>query len=151
MRDIVLECNPDEALVRTLGYSKREITHQPNKGQVFNYLEKNHQACGIVDEDPGSANPGYFSHYIKQGETKFDVDFFLNIGTGAKLIVLKPRLEDWVLKQAKQEGVEPDEFSLPPNGRQLHRIVNQRIPKFEQMLHQMKGCAALNYLKHLLK
>lgn len=150
MIDIVIECNPDEALVKALGYSRKEITHQPSKGEVFNYLEKNHNAFGIVDEDPGSTNPGHFSKYTKQRETKFDIDCFLNKGTGAKLIVLKPRLEEWILKEARQMGVHPDDFSLPTDGKKLHKIINQRIPKFEEMLRKIKDGQGIDYLRKCL-
>ena len=70
MNKIVLECKPDEAFVKTLGFSRRNIIHQPNKGAVFNYLKKNPGAIGLVDEDPGSANPNFFFAISREQQTK---------------------------------------------------------------------------------
>src|SRR5687767_14523864 len=106
--EIVLECRPDEALIKSLGFAKKYITHQPNKGEVINYLEKNPTAIGMVDEDPGAASPKYLSKFKREGQTVFGIDLFRFKTT--KLIIVKPRLEDWVLAQAQLAQVDPEEF-----------------------------------------
>ncbi len=150
MLEIVLECNPDEALVKSLGFTRKQVTHQPNKGSVFNYLEKNPSCVGIVDEDPGSAAPGHFAKYKKQGDTRFDIDVYSYPNRQTRLLVLKPRLEEWILKHAEGNGVRVTNYSLPQNGHQLHKVINERISKFEALLNELVDSEPLQYLKSLI-
>lgn len=151
MSDIALECKPDEALAKLLGFTKKQIYHQPNKGQVIKYLERNPEAIGIVDEDPGAAWPDYFKKYERTLDEKHGVEVYTKANT--RLVVIKPRLEEWVLKQASASNINPSNFTLPNSGHELHKIINTRIPKFEQMITAMIDSKnpGLVYLKELLQ
>ena len=152
MTEIVLECKPDETLIRTLGYAKKRVVHEPSKARVLNYLEKNEMSVGMVDEDPGAANAGYFLKYTKQGMHKYDIDYFVVPNKATRLIVLKPRLEEWVLKQAKSTSIKPADFGLPDSGSRLHKVINEELPKFKNMLEAIlsKDGSALLCLKNLI-
>ncbi|GEM_PF-7032929 len=54
---ILVECKPDEALVRVLGMPRRKIRHCTGKIRVCRELEKAESGLGLVDEDPRSAQP----------------------------------------------------------------------------------------------
>ena len=153
MPEIVLECKPDEALVKALGYSRKMVTHQPNKGAVINYLDKNPGVIGIVDEDPGAANPNYMSKFQKETEDRFDIEYLSMRKEKTRLIVLKPRLEEWILKYAKKSNIKLPKYALPETGHKLHKIVNNRLPRFKDMIGEMleKDNEALLYLKRLLE
>jgi hypothetical protein len=150
--EIVVECNPDEALMRALGYPRKMVFHQSSKAEVLRYLEKNPTSIGIVDEDPGRNNAGYFTKYRKQGQAKFGIEEFFNTKIKTRLIVLKPRLEEWVLGHAIASQVDPKKYSLPADGHHLHKSINEQIPKFEKMLAEMltKKSKALLHLKQLI-
>jgi len=152
MREIVLECKPDEALIKSLGYTRKMITHQPNKGQVINYLKKNPDTVGIVDEDPGSANPNYFQRFQKVRNSRFDIEYFHIESKGTRIIVIKPRLEEWIIKYATESKIDFKKHSLPDKGHQLHKIINYYLPRFEQLINQMLGkkSEALLYLKKVI-
>ena len=51
---IIVECNADEVVIKSLGFAKRKIKHQPGKGKVLRYLHKNESGIAIIDEDPNS-------------------------------------------------------------------------------------------------
>lgn len=152
MPEIVLECNPDEALIKVLGYTRKMITHQSSRGQVINYLERNPTAVGIVDDDPGSARPTYFSKFSPETDGQFDIESYKIAKLGTRLIVIKPRLEEWILKYAKELKLDLKQHSLPSNGSDLHKVINTRIPRFENMIKEMlnKKSGALNHLKSLI-
>ena len=152
MPEIVLECKPDEALVKSLGYTRKMITHQPNKGAVINYLKSNPGAIGIVDEDPGAANPTYFSKFQRETNEQFDVECLFIPKEKTRLIVLKPRLEEWILKYANKSKIKLQKHSLPETGHKLHKIINSRLPRFENMIKEMleKNNEALLYLKMVI-
>jgi len=153
MIEIVVECNPDEALMKVLGYTRRMITHQPSKGEVINYLKKNPAAIGVVDDDPGSANPTYFNKFIRETDEKFGIESFKIPKLETRLIVIKPRLEEWILKCANELKINLKQHAMPNNGNELHKIINTRIPRFEDMVNEMlaKNSPALMYLKSLLE
>ncbi|MCJ7497004.1 MAG: hypothetical protein MUO78_02560 [candidate division Zixibacteria bacterium] len=56
---IYVECNPDEALVKSLGIPRREIHHSGNKPEVCKRLKKSKNCKGLVDEDPSSEKLPY--------------------------------------------------------------------------------------------
>jgi hypothetical protein len=152
MIDIIVECKPDEALMRALGYTRKRIFHQPNKAEVIKYLIRNPRAIGIVDEDPGAANVGYFSKFRKIGAVKFGLEQFVSPGGKSPLIVIKPRLEEWILSQANSCAINPQDYSLPSSPHQLHKNINEKLPEFEKMLGamQIRKNAGLAYLKALI-
>jgi hypothetical protein len=152
MRDIVIECNPDEALLQVLGYTRKMITHQSSKGEVINYLKRNPSAIGIVDDDPGSAKPSYFSAFSPETKVRFGIESYVIDKLKTRLIVMKPRLEEWVLQNALELNVNLSDYSIPATGHELHKVINTRIPKFKDLLSEMveKGSPALNHLKLLI-
>jgi hypothetical protein len=54
---IAVECYPDEAVLCALGVPRKQLLHEARKGEVFNWLKKTPGGLGVVDEDPGSAQP----------------------------------------------------------------------------------------------
>lgn len=153
MPEIVLECNPDEVLVKALGYTRKMIIHQPNRGEVINYLKKNPTVIGIIDDDPGSAKPTYFSKFQTETPEKFGIESYCIPKIGTRLIVIKPRLEEWILLQAIQSKIDLSRHSMPGIGKELHKVINYRLSRFGSMLKEMlgKNNEALLYLKNLIE
>jgi len=147
MSEIIVECYADEALMRQLGYSRKLILHGPSKAGVLRSLEKNPNAVGVVDEDPGTNNSAYFLKYERIVEDKFNLEKFAKPRINTQLIVIKPFLEDWILRQAASLDVDPLNYSLPTNAKKLHSKINDQLPKFEKMQKKSK---ALEYLKWLI-
>lgn len=101
---IYLECYSDEALVKALGIHKKEIYHSYSKGNVCKKLEKNSESKGLVDEDPFSTQPSYIGK-LKTNSHEYDIKLLYDEIANNHLIVLCPRLEDWILKAAKEAGI----------------------------------------------
>jgi hypothetical protein len=153
VRNIVVECKPDEALIRALGFSKRHIVHQSGKGEVINFLEKNSDSIGMVDEDPGTANAKFFSKFQRVENSKHNIDYYTLPKSATCIIVIRPFLEEWIWNQSKEDSVDPTKFfSTSKDGRSLHKIINQRLPKFEELLSEMldKQSQGLLHLKRLI-
>lgn len=152
MIEIVVECNPDEALVKKLGYTRKMVTHQSSRGEVINYLQKNPSAIGIVDDDPGAAKPTYFSKFSLDSNEQLGIESYSIAKVGTRLIVIKPRLEEWVLKHANALKIDLKQHSIPDNGNELHKVINTKIPRFENLIKEMieLKCPALTHLKSLI-
>ncbi|MGI0011058.1 MAG: hypothetical protein ACREAE_06640 [Nitrosopumilaceae archaeon] len=134
---IYLECDPDKALVQTLGLSAKEIKHVYSKGNVCNRLAKSSQSKGLVDEDPLSAQPSYIRKLRLQSH-EHQIKILYDEKAHNRLIVLCPRLEEWVLRAAQDAGVNIQDYGLPNNANQLHHIINTRIESLKSLIKSIR-------------
>ena len=148
---LFLECKPDEVLAVTLGVSRKSITHNHGKGRVSRSLQKNSGVVGLVDEDPGSAEPAAMKQF-SEVSINHDVRLKINKSRKNRLIVLCPRLEPWLIKSAKAAGVKMDEFGLSENVQVLDSMINHRLQNVERLLAALLSAPSprLLYLKSLL-
>lgn len=152
---IYVECKPDLALVKSLtNVTRRGITHEfKGKGEICNRLRKQTNCKGLLDEDPSSAQP----RYIKEARLVNDLSEHeikvLHDGTNNNyLIVLCPRLEEWILKAAQQAGKDVRKYDLPNDAAKLHREINISLDRFDNLLEELKDSSSrLKTLKRLLE
>lgn len=151
MIKVVVECTPDESLVKNLGFTSSQVKHQPNKGEVCSYLLKNPGLIGMVDADPDSAQPGFLNNCAIV-LNKYDVTVYQHNTQNVRLIVLNPDLEGWLIKYSKQSGLNPKNFGLPNTSKALHKEVLQKLPKLEKLISALitQKSPALKYLKRQL-
>ena len=135
---ILVECKPDMALVNCLGVSMKEIIHCGNKSRICKRLERTRGQIGLVDEDPYSAQPPYISK-LKIINNKSGFKILYDPRRNNYLIILSPRLEEWILRAAKEAGVNVKKYGLPPGGDDLHRVVNLRIDKFRELVSDLRS------------
>jgi hypothetical protein len=149
---IYVECYPDTVLVRTLtGLGPREIGHEGGKSKVVSRVSKGSNTTGLVDEDPLQVQPPY----LLRMETLLD-----EAGRGLRLlrdsdranhiVVLCPRLEDWVVRAAREAGVNLDDYSLPGDARLLHRVIKERLSSFQRLVEDLRNADRLRSLHGLL-
>ena len=125
---VLVECYPDEALMRALGVPRKRLRHEHCKGDVVNRLRKLPLAIGMVDEDPGSAQPRDLTDSYRQSQAAEGLRLLTRQGSDAqKLIVVCPRLEDWLIHRADASGIKPEDYGLPGDPRRLHSV-----PHYEQ-------------------
>jgi hypothetical protein len=125
---VLVECNADEAVLRALGVAKQQLLHLGGKGNVINRLKKLPGATGVVDEDPASAQARDLNNYQEEVQTTEGLRLLTRQGKGGqRLILVCPKLEDWLIHRAKSMGVEPENYGLPTDPDRLHSI-----PRYEQ-------------------
>lgn len=153
MLQIVLECKPDETLMKALGFPIKSITHQPSRGEVINYLKKNPKTIvGVVDEDPHAARPTYFAQFSRETTEKYGIESYQIGKFRTRLILIKPRLEEWILQCAEKSGIDPTQHSMPITGRELHKVINSRLPRFDGFIRAILAAKnpGLFHLKNLV-
>jgi hypothetical protein len=124
---IAVECYPDEVVLRELGIPRRQLLHQARKGEVFNWLKKTPGGIGMVDDDPTSTQPCDRCNY-RQIEASEGLLLLARFGSGGqRLIVVCPRLEDWLMQRAQACGIDSRRYQLPSTPKDLHDI-----PRYEQ-------------------
>ncbi|HOJ93268.1 MAG TPA: hypothetical protein PKW23_06400 [Dictyoglomaceae bacterium] len=67
---ILVECNPDEALVNFLGIKREEIIHENGKSGICKKLKSKENIKGLVDEDPLSPQPKYIEGLLVELKSK---------------------------------------------------------------------------------
>lgn len=135
---IYVECNADYALVKTLGVSRKEITHCRGKGKVCRLLErKGKRNCkGLVDEDPFAIQPPYLKRLqLKEDLSSSGIKILNDRSSNKKVIILCPRLEDWILKATTEAQVDIRKYNLPDNSDDLHKHMN--INRFERLIDDL--------------
>ncbi len=151
---IAVECNADETLVRTLGIRKHAIVHCRGKAEVIKKLTKGQAVGGMVDEDPASIPPGYMREF-EQLEVDTHNDLRWYGYHDRRLVVLSPRLEEWVIERAKRVNVLLREYKLPNDADRLHDRIASEVhqAKFEDLLLAMidRGEEGLRTIERLLR
>ena len=137
---IAVECYADEKLMLVLGVSKKEIRHERGKGQVLGKLKKEPRGKGVVDEDPDSAQPGEMRNYRKEEEGEGILLLKHQDSPDKRLIILCPRLEEWLYGRAKAVNINPVDFGLLKDARALH--ASGRYDKgrgYEGFIQKLRG------------
>jgi hypothetical protein len=137
---IYTECKPDSSLMRILGIPNRQIIHLQGKPEVCKQLEKRERFIGLVDEDPFSVQPSYLKRLpVKEDLPSCGLKILNDTYKNNDLIILCPRLESWILKVAKEAGIDIKRYNLPNSEEKLHKEINTDLRKFERLLNDLKG------------
>jgi hypothetical protein len=151
---LYLECYPDETLVKVLGRTRRQFEHAGDIGGVCRLLGKHTDRLGLVDEDPGKAHPTYLKNLKLVGE-EHKIKLLTDPQRDNRVLVVCPRLEEWVVGMVHQNGLQlKRDFGIPAGtGPELHKVINQHLPKFERVIERLlaEGAAPLLFLKKQLE
>lgn len=136
----VIECKPDATLIRILAsVSKRRIDHAGNKSRVLRKLMRNYRnSIGMIDQDPYSSQPPDLQkfHEIEFLE-KEKIKILQHNRRNNRLIVLCPRLEEWVIEASREGNVDLNRYNLSDTPEELHDIINIRLDKFQQLVQDL--------------
>ncbi|MCI0540361.1 MAG: hypothetical protein L0Z50_34595 [Verrucomicrobiales bacterium] len=149
---LVVECKPDEALVIALGLTGRSVEHGANKVGVCEQLAAREGICGMVDEDPRGEQGSYLRR-LKEASYSHGIRLLLDEKGNNRVIVLCPRLEEWLVAAAKESGLKMTDFGFSSDhGLQLHNEINHRLGSVARLAKALleQNSRRLLRLKHLL-
>ena len=144
---LLLECTPDETLARHMGCPRRHYLHLNGKGRICLRLQKSMCDIGLMDEDPGSAQPRYLSQLTLVSQ-QHDLRCLADKPRNHRVIVVIPRLEEWIIKTARLANIQIRTFGLSDRPNDLHREITSRLPAFEKFLISLNN-AGEQRLEHL--
>ena len=152
---IILECGADEFLARHLtGLTRRQIVHElKGKGGVTARLRRQNNSKGLVDEDPGSPQPRYLGEMnVSSDLPELGLKVLRHAGSGNVVVVVRPRLEEWMLDAAKAVGVDARDHGLPSRPTALKRVIDANPTKLAKLLAALGAARSerLNALRRLL-
>lgn len=145
---IALECDADEALVKSMGFTRAQITHHYGRSRVLKFVQKRPETIGLVDEDPGTTPAPYLKEF-RLLEEKFGVAIYIHPTKKTRVVVLKPQLEGWLLRAASESKVK---HKFPEIAREMHKEINTKISALQELLKSMSEAKspAMIYLKDAL-
>ena len=142
---IYVECTPDEILVRRLtGLARRRVIHElKGKYEVLKRLSAQRDRLAVVDEDPASIVPPYLDRMSLIEDLDVDgLRVFQDRSRRNRVVVLMPKLEDWLVAAAKAAGIKMAGYGLPDNPARLHRRINANLVKYERLLDALDEAAS---------
>lgn len=147
---IFVECDPDFALLEELMLSG--IEHAGGKGRVCSILRRRAKnSIGVVDEDPGRTQPSYLKNLpITQNLDQHGLELRYDNARNNCIVLICPKLEDWILSAARIAKVDVKEYNLPDDPDELHEVVNFNLEKFRKLVRDLANTARLQALKSLI-
>jgi len=136
----VVECNPDVVLVSSLAsIPERDVMHAGGKHQVLRRLtEKDTNSIGMIDQDPLSIQPIGLRRFKEvEHSEQYKLKILRYTRRNNTLIVLCPRLEEWIIEASARANIDLYRYKLPNNGSELHRIINFRLDIFRQLMGEL--------------
>ncbi|MGC8830859.1 MAG: hypothetical protein ACP5MG_10365 [Verrucomicrobiia bacterium] len=150
---VFVECYPDAELIKFIGNKADSVTHSQGKGNVINSLLKTNSpiAFGIIDEDPHSTPIPALKHFKVADKTPDMILYEHKNDNNKKLIILKPRLEEWLYKTAKSANIDPSSFGFPNSSNELHKIPRyDKMKNFIDLINSLKDSQDFHRLKEWL-
>ena len=120
---IYFECYSDQAFLTSLGIPAKNLDHSFNKGNVCNKLQKSVNAIGLADEDPNEAQPRFIRELIQAKRIIHEdvhLILFLDTQTNNRLIIIRPNIEAWAIRLAKDLKIKLEDFTLANDEFKLH-------------------------------
>ena len=125
---VLVECNADEAVLRALGLPRKQLLHFGGKYELVKKLKERTHDVGMIDEDPGKGQPPQDMSSYRQTDSAEGLHLLTRRGRGGqRLVVICPKLEDWLIARAKLSGIRPEDYGLPSDPDRLHSI-----PRYEE-------------------
>ena len=92
----------------------------------------------MVDEDPGSVQHPYLKR-MKMAENlrRFGIKILVDEKKNNRVIILSPRLEEWIIEASKESKINLKKHNLPKDGNKLHKIINLNLERFEGLLDEL--------------
>lgn len=132
---IIVECNPDEFLVRLLGFS--QIKHGGGKGKVLEKVKEKSGSIGIIDEDPDSNQSKERKEYVEIESVSSIKLLNKKNDKSKKVVEICPRLEDWILIRARQNRIDPRDYELPNDPDELHSPHIEKKKNFQEFMKRL--------------
>ena len=151
----IIEKSPKEELAVFLTYFRDYETKVKllSESEVCKRISGLRDCKAVVDEDPGSIQPPYLARIGRPNElTESDLTVFDDTPRNNRIVVLRSKLEEWVLRAATEAGLSMATYGLPGDAGALHGVINLDLRKFERLIADLLEARAdrVNTLRRLL-
>jgi hypothetical protein len=129
---IFFECYADESLLRVIGMDGKSLRggHSFGRSNVSRKLRKWPNSLALIDEDPNAAKDSFLKDLYSLVAIYSDdyIQVLFHKAGNSKVIVLRPDLEGFAIRLAKDKGIDlKEKYKLSMNKSELHDLL--RIEK----------------------
>ena len=152
---IYVECKPDNILARHVTgiRGRNAVSEAQGRGEVCRQLMRSRNQTGMIDEDPGDAPPAYLRELdLRANRVDLGLKLYHDRRRNNRLVVLCPKLEDWLLRAIRDAGLRIEDYGLPSRVNRLHNVINADQRKLRNLLSDLTdaGSARLSELGRML-
>ena len=147
---LYVEGKADEILVWKLGVARRQTKRGKDKGGVLRLLVRERNCQGLVDDDPASTPPrllDLMAEVTTHDLGSLGLRLYRHGERGNTLIVLCPKLEDWIVASARNAGLSLEGYGLPSSPNRLHDVINDELRKLNRLLDDLLSANSSRILR----
>ena len=106
----------------------------------------------MIDEDPASAQPPYLSG-VKLLSDLHGIREFRDEARAHRILIVQPRLEEWLIACAAQAGLRMGNFGLSDRGNEFHKEINSKLQAVTRLITALEEAASprIAHLRALLR
>ena len=105
----------------------------------------------MVDEDPGSTSHPYYKKLKTIYEnTQCKITVKSDTASENVIIIIQPRLEEWLLHTCKMNNIDIKLYGLPEDGTSLHSVINLYQSNYIRLIKDLQNTQCFKKLKELL-
>ena len=119
---VCVECDPDGLVLEKAGIDGAIIFHEGGIGRVTYKVDSRPGTAGMIDEDPEGTIPRALANFEQFGQEHGMKLLYRYNSPMQTLVVLCPRLEEWLYARAREIGVDPDKYGLPSDPDRYHAM-----------------------------
>jgi len=137
----LVECKLDAPLVESLTLtSRKNIRQAGSKSELLRKLTERYvDFKGVVDEDPWSVQPPHLRKFReKENLISYGLKVMHQSRRNNTLVILCPRLEEWILEASREADIGLERYSLPDDPARLHQHVNIQIDQFQKVVEKLR-------------
>ena len=149
---LYVECKPDQIMAQKLtGIPTKEFVHAlKGRPEVLRLIEEQSNSIALIDEDPGSRQPAIFGQMVRNEDAAgLGLVVYYDRGSNNLVVVICPRLEDWVLRAARDARIRVNTppYNLPNTPNSLHKIINNRLAQIDLLIAALLAAQSPRILK----
>lgn len=148
---IYVECDADMELLNYFAVPRANKKHAGNKSEVIKKVLKDRTSLGIVDEDPGKSQPSNLGKF--RSVSREENLLLRQHENAAFLISIVPFFEEWLIRRAKEQGIDLEALGLPDSGDRLHERLLEDMKKLRPLLEALdeKSDKEFAMIRHLIQ
>jgi hypothetical protein len=145
---VCYECYADGTVLRACGFGRMQVDHKRSKYRVVWAVLRLDGRLGLVDEDPGQTPSDDLARFrmTQHGHDLMTLEY-----EGLHLVVIRPRLEEWLLRTARLAHIDVRDYGLPDEAEKLHGIIDEELDKLDRLLQALKGHERMRALNRSLR
>jgi len=142
---IYVEGDPDKTLAKVISNQGADIRRELGKSRVCSQLKSSHNCKGMIDEDPESLPEPYLTTLQEvntgEGAAMHGLRVLYDNQNNNTLVLLCPKLEEWILLACKESRINIRQYNLPDNSEDLHSSLTLKhkhnMTDFERLLEAL--------------